>query len=177
MTVPDKMISSEAFKNRWSSLLLTRSPQQSFKKKKGKKHLLKEESWVSWQNIRDIIFLSKYFSVSHWLKPHHNQLVLPYWTDDVKSATKLQTIEPLTEKTWGLVWVVFEVSNGGTSNSFHGELLSKKITRTAKTQLDGRHLLIGVYLQTWTALLSPKLPDKHALLNTLQTLLGHPEFF
>ena len=39
---------------------------------------------------------------------HHNQLLLtkfgkflPYWTDDVKSAVKMQVIEPLTEKTWG----------------------------------------------------------------------------
>ena len=39
---------------------------------------------------------------------HHNQLlltkfgrILPYWTDNVKSAAKLQIIEPLTEKTWG----------------------------------------------------------------------------
>ena len=38
---------------------------------------------------------------------HHNQLpltkfgrILPYWTDDIKSAAKLQIIEPLTEKTW-----------------------------------------------------------------------------
>ena len=136
MTVPDKMISSEAFKHRWSSLLLTSSPQKSFRKKKGKKHLLKEGSWASWPNVRDIIIHSKYVSVSHWLKSHHNQLALPYWTDDVKSATKLQTIEPLTYKTWGRVWVDFEVSNGGKSNSFHGELLSKNITRTAKMPIN-----------------------------------------
>ena len=37
-------------------------------------------------------------------KIHHNQLLYAiYWTDDVKSAAKLQTIEPLTEKTWGEV--------------------------------------------------------------------------
>ena len=40
--VPDKMISGEAFKHRWSSLLLTSSPQKSFRKTKGKKNLLKE---------------------------------------------------------------------------------------------------------------------------------------
>ena len=63
---------------------------------------------------------------------HRNQLLLtkfgrflPYWIDDVKSAAKLQIIEPLIEKTWGRVWVVFElsdgeVSNGGTFSSFHG---------------------------------------------------------
>ena len=33
VTVPDKMISSEAFKHRWSSYLLTGSPQKSFRKK------------------------------------------------------------------------------------------------------------------------------------------------
>ena len=61
---------------------------------------------------------------------HHNQLVftkygriLPYLTDDVKSAAKLQIIEPLTEEIWGRVWVVFEVSNGGTCYLFHSELL------------------------------------------------------
>ena len=42
MAVPDKVISSEAFKHRWSSPLLTSSPQKSFRKKKGKKDLLKE---------------------------------------------------------------------------------------------------------------------------------------
>ena len=42
VVVPDKMISSEAFKHRWSSPLLTSSPQKSFNKKKGKKDLLRE---------------------------------------------------------------------------------------------------------------------------------------
>ena len=61
---------------------------------------------------------------------HHNEplftkfgRILPYWTDDVKSAAKLQIIEPLTEETWGRVWVVFEVSSGGTFYLFHRELL------------------------------------------------------
>ena len=84
---------------------------------------------------------------------------LPFWTDDVKSVVKMQVIEPLTEKTWGRIWVVFEVSNGevsdgGTFYSFHGELLSKNIARTSRKQLEERHLLFGVYLQTWTALIS-----------------------
>ena len=86
---------------------------------------------------------------------HHNQLlltkfgrILPYWTDDVKSAAKLHIIELLTEKNWGRVWVAFEVSNGEVSNcrtfySFHGELLSKNMERTARRQLEGRHLLLG----------------------------------
>ena len=61
---------------------------------------------------------------------HHNEplftkfgRILPYWTDDVKSAAKLQIIEPLTEETWGRVWVVFEVSSGATCYLFHRELL------------------------------------------------------
>ena len=56
---------------------------------------------------------------------HHNQLlltkfgrILPCWTDDVKSAAKLQIFEQLTEKTWGRVWVIFEVSNG-EDNTFN----------------------------------------------------------
>ena len=43
---------------------------------------------------------------------------MPYWTDDVKSAAKLQIFEPLTEKTWERVWAVFEVSNG-EDNTFN----------------------------------------------------------
>ena len=50
VTVPDKMISGEAFEHRWSSHFLTGSPQKSFRKKNGKKHLLKEGSC---QNIKD----------------------------------------------------------------------------------------------------------------------------
>ena len=38
---------------------------------------------------------------------------------------------------------------GGTFYSFHDELLSKN---RARRQLEGQHLLFGVYLQTWTAL-------------------------
>lgn len=59
-----------------------------------------------------------YYSFCSWLAKipdiiHHNQLlstkfgrILRYWTDDVKSAAKLRVNEPLTEKTWGLGWVV-----------------------------------------------------------------------
>ena len=39
---------------------------------------------------------------------------------------------------------------GGTLYSFHDELLSKNVTR--RRQLDGQHLLFGVYLQTRTVL-------------------------
>ena len=98
---------------------------------------------------------------------HHNQLpltkfarILPYWTDDVKSAAQLHIIKQLTEKHWGRVWVAFEVSIGEVSNgrtfySSHGELLSKNIGRTARRQLDGRHLLFGVYilLTYWAVIL------------------------
>ena len=37
-------------------------------------------------------------------------------------------------------------------NSLHGELSSTNIAKIARRQLEGRHLLFGVYLQTWTAL-------------------------
>ena len=46
---------------------------------------------------------------------------------------------------------------GGTFHSFHeeeiGELLAKIIARTARRQLDGRHLLFGEHLQYWTTLM------------------------
>ena len=91
---------------------------------------------------------------------YHKQLpltkfgkILPYWTNDVKSAAKLKVNELLTKRTWGWAWVVLEVSNGGgTFYLFHGELLSKNIARTAERQLDGGYLIFRVYLQTWTAL-------------------------
>ena len=109
---------------------------------------------------------------------HHDQLlstkferILPYWTDDVKSAAKLQITESLTEKTWRRGWVVIvamvacENKNGGTFQSFHqqqeiGELLAKNIARTARRQLEGRHLLFGEYLRNWTTLYSLNLPIK-----------------
>ena len=45
------------------------------------------------------------------------------------------------------------LQNGGTFPSFQkeeviSELLAKNIARTARRQLDGRHLLFGEYLQT-----------------------------
>ena len=98
---------------------------------------------------------------------HHNQLmltkferILSYRTDVVKTAAKLQIIEPFNEKTWGRVWVVFEVSKGRTLYSPHSKLLSKNIhcKGTARRQLDRRHLLFGVYLQTWTARATKVMP-------------------
>ena len=95
---------------------------------------------------------------------YHNQLlltkfekkfvILNRWRqNDVKSAAWLQVIEPLTEKTWERGWVVLVVRTKwrncrGTFHSFHLEMLSKNIARTARKQLDGQHLLLGVYLQT-----------------------------
>ena len=95
---------------------------------------------------------------------YHNQLlltkfeknfvILNRWRqNDVKSAAWLQVIQPLTEKTWGQGWVVLVVRTKwrncrGTFHSFHLEVLSKNIARTARKQLDGQDLLLGVYLQT-----------------------------
>ena len=67
----------------------------------------------------------------------------------------MQVNAPLTEKTWARGWVVLAVKRkngrtvGGAFYSFHDELLSKNI---ARRQLDGQHLLFGVYLQTWITL-------------------------
>ena len=54
------------------------------------------------------------------------------------------------------------MSDGRTFYSFHGELLSKNMARTARRQLDGRNLLFGEYLQTSDSPLSPKRPDEDA---------------
>ena len=98
---------------------------------------------------------------------HHNQLlltnfrrILPYRTDDVKKAAKLQIIKHLNEKIWGRVWVVFKESNGGTFYSFHGELMSSNIAGIARRQLDGQHLLLRVYLQTGKTLYILNFPIK-----------------
>ena len=110
---------------------------------------------------------------------HHNQLlftkfgrIFPHWIDHIKSAAKLQIIEPLTDKTWGRVWVVFEVSNGETCYLIYGELLSKDIARTARRLLDGQHLLFGVYLQSWTALYLLNFPIKMHCRHELNIAFG-----
>ena len=46
------------------------------------------------------------------------------------------------------------------SKSFHGEIFSKNIARTTRSQLDGQHLLFGVYLQTWADLYLLNFPKK-----------------
>ena len=101
---------------------------------------------------------------------HHNQLlltkfgkILPYWTNDVKSAAKLQIIEPLTKKTWGRVWVVFEVSNGRTFYSFHSELWSNKHSKNSKKRTQQMTSDIRSIFAHLGSPLSPKLPDKDAL--------------
>ena len=101
---------------------------------------------------------------------HQNQLlltkfgrILPYWTNDVKSAAKLQIIEPLTKKTWGQVWVVFEVSNGRTFYSFHSELWSNKHGKNSKKRTRQMTSDIWSIFADLDSPLSPKLPDKDAL--------------
>ena len=95
---------------------------------------------------------------------HHKQLLLTKFGNNfvimkrwhqnaVKSAAWLQVIEPVNKKTWGRGWVVLVVRTKwrtcrGTFHSFRLEVLSENIARTARKQLDGQHLLLGVYLQT-----------------------------
>ena len=125
-------------------------------------------TWLPFLPISRHLYKLYYFSfkifLRFWLAKitriiHHNQLlltkfgrILPYWTNDVKSAAKLQIIEPLTKKTWGRVWVVFEVSNDRTLiTHFTANYGLINMARTARRELDRWHLIFGVYLQTWTA--------------------------
>ena len=76
----------------------------------------------------------------------------------------MQVIEPLTEKTWGRIWVVFEVRNGEVSDggiffSFHGELLYQE-QQENNSKNDICYL---EYICRPEQPLSPKLPDKDAL--------------
>ena len=92
----------------------------------------------------------------------NNFSILNRWR---QKAAKLQITEHVIKKIWGLVWVVFkesndEVSNGGTFSSFHGELLSSNIAGRARSQLDGRHLLLRIYLHNGTALYLLNFPIK-----------------
>ena len=79
----------------------------------------------------------------------HVQCVLPRcW---------LQVIKPVTEKSWGRGWVVLVGRTKwqncrGTFYSFKCDIFSKNMAITARRQLDGQHLLFGVYLQTWADL-------------------------
>ena len=128
-------------------------------------------SFLSWAESKPDYYSFKLF-LRFWFARitciiHHNQLlftkfgrILPYWTNDVKSAAKLQIIEPLAKKTWGRDWVLFRVSNGGTFYSFQDELLSKSIARTAKKTTRRTTSTIWRYLQTWTALYLLNFPIK-----------------
>ena len=97
------------------------------------------------------------------VKRHHcanglfgkNFVILNRWTSKVQPGCRL--LKHCQKKTWGWGWVVLVVTIKwqncrGTFYSFHGEIMSKNITRTARRQLDGEHLLFGVYLQTWADL-------------------------
>ena len=60
---------------------------------------------------------------------------------------------PLTEKSWGRGSVVLVVKKKW--RTFHwfqeselGEIIAKNMARTAKKQLEGRHLLFGEYLRS-----------------------------
>ena len=124
---------------------------------------------LEWETILILLLLllfihSKYFS-DFWsaitCTIHHNQLlltefrrILSYCSDDVKMQPKLQIIEPLTKKTWGLGWVVLVVRTKWRKYEQNILLISQQTTskNIARRQLDGWHLLFGVYLQTWTTL-------------------------
>ena len=73
-------------------------------------------------------------------------------------------IELLKETTWGRGWVVLVVTTKWQHISLVsrvssvGEPLAKNIVRTARRQLDGRHLLFGEYFHTWTTLYVLNLP-------------------
>ena len=86
---------------------------------------------------------------------HHNQLLMTKFgrflclTRKWKNTAFSQVKAPLTEKTWGRGWVVLVVNlkNGGHFTRFKSKKLGEKITknmaRTARRQLEGRHLLFG----------------------------------
>ena len=99
---------------------------------------------------------------------HHNQVLLEFGTNfvrlnrwrqnDVKSAAWLQVIEPLTIKTWGQGWVVLVVRTKWRNITLFS---AKYCPKTWYEQHeDGRHLLFGVYLQTWTDLYLLNFPIK-----------------
>ena len=88
----------------------------------------------------DITIHSKHFSVSGW----------PYQTDDVKGAEKLQISEHLSRKPKEEVELFWYWEQKKRSfHSFHqeelGKLLGKKIARTGRRQIEGRHLLLIIW--------------------------------
>ena len=83
---------------------------------------------------------------------HHNQplnVILSRWPRKAEDEGELSW---LFEQNGGTV--------GRTLYSLHGEILSKNIARTARGQLNGQHLLFGVYLQTWADLYLLNFPKK-----------------
>ena len=117
-----------------------------------------------------LIIHSKYFPDSDWLKAHSQFTTTSNWwpnleefcdqsTDNVKSAASLQVNVPLTEKTMGMGLSCFgcENKNGGRFTRFKsktelGKIIAKNMAITARRQLEGRHLLFGEYLRSWTNL-------------------------
>ena len=59
-----------------------------------------------------------------------------------------QKTEQLTEKTWERGWVAVVSTFHSFQEEEIGELLAKNTAKTARRQLDGRHLLFEEYLQS-----------------------------
>ena len=95
---------------------------------------------------------------------HHNQLLMTKFERSLclprkwrQKCSPLQVNEPLTEKTWGRSWVVLVVKTKMADISFVLRVRtrrsnSKNNARTARRQLEGRHLLFGKFLRSWTTL-------------------------
>ena len=94
-----------------------------------------------------------------------NFVILNRWRqNEVKSAVWLQVIKPLTEETWGrgsVVLVVRTKCMAEQSAEHFTRFTAKCCLYTWQEQHDGkRHLLFGVYLQTWTDLYLLNFPIK-----------------
>ena len=70
----------------------------------------------------------------------------------VKNAPFLQVNAPLTEKTWGRGWVVLVVETKMADILLVSRVRTRRNNRTARRQLEGRHLLFGESLRSWTTL-------------------------
>ena len=83
---------------------------------------------------------------------------LPYWTVDVKvqQSYRLRYTVNREDLRTRLSCFGSENKNVPTFYSFHqqeiGARLANNIARTARRQLEGRHLLFGEYLRSWTTL-------------------------
>ena len=78
--------------------------------------------------------------------------MLNRWRQNYVIGSIICHLEPLTEEIWGRGWVEQDGGTVGRTLYSFQEILSKNITRTARSQLDGQHLQFGVYLQTWADL-------------------------